>query len=151
MKLELSLPERPGLLHAVPVCDLFVILWLLFLLGSAMVRQFGVAVELPPSQFQLDRYQNSHVITLSPGDGRPQIHLGRDSLEIAGLRERLGQLSQEATGTDAVVLLQTDAGTPVGIEREVTELVLGMGYRLVLVGARESAAPVPAQPPAEEP
>jgi hypothetical protein len=37
-----------------------------------------------------------------------------------------------------MVLLQTDRGTPVGIEREVAELVLGKGFRLAMVGANSS-------------
>ena len=72
MKLETHLPERPGLLHAVPVMDIFVLLWLLFLLGPSLLRQSGISVELPPSRFQLDRYQETLVITLGPGETGPE-------------------------------------------------------------------------------
>ena len=137
MKLELSLPERPGLLHAVPVCDLFVMMWLLFLFGSALVRQSGVTVELAPSQFQLQRYQDTHVITLGSGEGDMQLHFGRDAVTFKELEERLARVRREGGQASSVVVLKTDAGTPVGLERRVTEMVLGMGFRLALLGEDE--------------
>ncbi len=139
MKLELTLPERPGLLHAVPVLDLFALLWLLFLLAPSLLRQSGVAVELPPSRFQLERYQNSLVITLGPGENGPRIHLGRDAVTLPELADRLETLRAGGATADAIILLQTDAGTPVGIERQVTELVLGKSFRLALVGSNTPA------------
>ena len=141
MKLEMTLPERPGLLHAVPVFDIFALLWLLFLLAPSLLRQSGVTVELPPSQFQLERYQESLVITLGPGESGPRIHLGRDQVDFPELAARLEQLRGEGAPAKAMVLLQTDAGTPVGVERQVSELVLGKGFRMALVGAN---MPVPA-------
>lgn len=147
MKLELSLPERPGLLHAVPVCNLLLILWLLHVLGSAMVREFGVMVELPPSQFQLERYRENHVVTLGAGEGAPQIHLGRERVGMDELMRRFGQLRAEGGQTNAVVLLQADADTPVGLEREVAERLLAMGFRVALIGNKsDPQAAAPAQP-----
>lgn len=139
MKLETTLPERPGLLHAVPVLDIFALLWLLFLLGPSLLRQSGVSVELPPSRFQLERFRETLVITLGPGESGPRIHLGRDLMDLENLAMRLERLRGEGAPARAMVLLQTDAGTPVGTERQVSELVLGMGFRLALVGANESA------------
>lgn len=149
MKLEMSLPERPGLLHAVPVLDIFALLWLLFLLGPSLSQQSGVAVELPPSRFQLERFQNSLVVTLGPGESAARIHLGRDPLTVEELAARLEKLRAEGATASAIVLLQTDAGTPVGTERQVTELVLSKGFRLALVGANTPAPRIsqPATPP----
>lgn len=135
MKLETHLPERPGLLHAVPVLDIFALLWLLFLLGPSLLRQSGVSVELPPSRFQLERYQETLVITLGPGESGPRIHLGRDALDITRLEDRLEQLRAEGAPAKTMVLLQSDIGTPVGLERRVAEMVLAKGFRLALVGA----------------
>ncbi len=135
MKLELTLPERPGLLHAVPLMDLFALLWLLFLLAPSLLRQSGVSVEPPPSRFQLERYRDSLVVTLGPGGTAPRIHLNREPVDLARLALRLDELRGEDAATDTIVLLQTDPGTPVGLEREITELVLAKGYRLALVGS----------------
>lgn len=146
----MSLPERPGLLHAVPVLDLFALLWLLFLLAPSLIQQSGVAVELPPSRFQLERYQDALVVTLGPGEGEPRIHFGRDSVTLADLAERLEKLRADGAAAHAIVLLQTDAGTPVGVERQVTEMVLEKGFRLAMVGANAPAPRIPEPKPADE-
>lgn len=134
----MSLPERPGLLHAVPILNIFALLWLLFLLAPSLFRQSGIAVELPPSRFQLERYQNSLVVTLGTGEGVPRIHFGRDQVSVSELAEKLEELRDAGAAAKSIVLLQTDHGTPVGIEREIAELVLGKGFRLAMVGANTS-------------
>ena len=68
MKLEMSLPERPGFLHAVPILNIFALVQLFFLLGPSLVLHSGVAVDLAPSRFQMERYQDSIVVTLGPGE-----------------------------------------------------------------------------------
>lgn len=145
----MTLPERPGLLHAVPVLNIFALLWLMFLLSSSLLRQSGVTIELPPSRFQLERFQNTLVVTLGPGESGPRIHFGRDAVSVTELSARLDQLHDEGAQANSLVLLQTDTGTPVGTEREVTELVLGKGFRLALAGANapggETTTPQPAK------
>ena len=143
MKLEMTLPERPGFLHAVPILNIFALLLLFFLLGPALVLQSGVAVDLPPSKFQMERYQDALVVTLGPGEPGPRIHLGRDSVTPAELAERLDKLRADGAPAKTIVLLQTDTGTPVGVEREVTELALSKGFRVALVGKNPTAAAVP--------
>lgn len=149
MKLETHLPERPGLLHAVPVMDILVLLWLLFLLGPSLLRQSGITVELPPSRFQLERYQETLVITLGPGEAGPRIHLGRDAVGLDALDAQLEALRIDGAPARAIVLMQTDAGTPVGLERQVSEMVLEKGFRLALVGANQQGANG-TQPPAQQ-
>lgn len=147
MKLEMTLPERPGFLHALPILNIFALVQLFFLLGPSLVSQSGVAVDLPPSHFQMERYQDSLVVTLGPGEPTPRIHFGRDAVTLAELSERLEKLRADGVSSRALVLLQTDSGTPVGVEREVTELTLGKGFRLALVGKNSpTTAPKPSNP-----
>ncbi|NQX00466.1 biopolymer transporter ExbD [bacterium] len=146
MKLEMTLPERPGFLHAVPILNIFALVQLFFLLGPSLVWQSGVAVDLPPSRFQLERFETPLVVTLGPGEPTPRIHFARDSVTLAELSERLEKLRADGAQAKAIVLLQTDAGTPVGVEREVTERVLAKGFRLALVGKNASAATLSSPP-----
>ena len=150
MKLEMTLPERPGLLHAVPLLNIFALLQLFFLLGPALVLQSGVTVDLPPSKFQMERYQNSIVVSLGPGDTTARIHLGRDAVTLEQLSERLTTLRETGAPAKTIVLLQTDKGTPVGTEREVTELLLDKGFRMAVVGKNTTETSVPLLKPAEE-
>lgn len=139
MKLELTLPERPGFLHAVPLFNLFALLLMFFVLGPSMILQSGVEVQLPPSRFQLERFNNPQVVTLGPGSPA-SIYLGRESTSMDGL----GRLLDDKRGSQrGAVLLRTDAGTPVGIEREVTELILRKGY-VVMMAGRPAEAEDPA-------
>jgi biopolymer transport protein ExbD len=147
MKLEMTLPEQPGFLHAVPILNVFALLQLFFLLGPSLILRSGVAVDLPPSRFQMERYQDSIVVTLGPGEPGPRIHLGRDSVTLAELSERLDHLRADGAPTKSIVLLQTDTGTPVGVEREVTERILEKGFRLALVGKNAAPGVVPGPNP----
>jgi biopolymer transport protein ExbD len=138
MKLVSTLPERPGFLHVLPVLDLFALLLLFFLLGPGLLSQSGVAVDLPPSRFQMERFEEELVITLGPGDASPQLYLGSDPVTRQGLAARLDQLRDAGLPAKAIVLLHTDAGTPVGVERSITELILSKGFKVALVGRAEA-------------
>ena len=144
MKLEMTLPERPGFLHAVPVLNLFALMQLFFLLESSLLMQSGVTVDLPPSRFQMDRYQESLVVTLGPSEQLPDIFLGRVPVTREELLQRLEELGATGAQTRMIVLLQSDAGVPVGKERELTELILGKGFRVAMVG---KTPPSPTSPP----
>ncbi|MES2474212.1 MAG: biopolymer transporter ExbD [Verrucomicrobiota bacterium] len=143
MKLEMSLPERPGLLHAVPILNIFALMQLFFLLGPALVLQSGVSVDLPPSRFQMERYQDSLVVTLGPGEPDARIHLGRDKVTRDELQSRLNQLKESGVQTKAIVLLQTDVDTPVGTERAISEMILSKGFRLAIVGKTTTSPALP--------
>lgn len=156
MKLDTTLPERPGLLHAVPVFDIFALLLLSFLLGPSFVLQSGVRVDPPPSRFQLERFDESIVVTLLTGavDAEPVIYLGREPVDRAMLAQRLAQWHDDGAATTTMVLLKSDSRTPVGAEREIAEIILGAGFRLALVG-RQADEPTetpqaPAEPPVED-
>lgn len=153
MKLVSTLPERPGLLHAVPVLDVFALLILIFVLGPSLLLQSGISVEVPPSRFQLDRYHDTVVVTLSPsGENKARIHIGRDEVSTPVLSERLEQLKDQGAADTTMVLLQTEPSTPAGTEREISELILAKGFRLALVGeGTEPPAPLtPARPEAND-
>ncbi len=150
MKLEMTLPERPGFLHAVPVLNLFALLLLFLLLGPSFVMHSGISVEMPPSRFQMERFRDSLVVTLGPGQPASRIHLGRDAVTLPELIARLDEVHNKGGAAKSIVLLQTDAGTPVGIEREVTEAILAKGFRVAYVGQAVPSAAEPLGKPAAE-
>jgi hypothetical protein len=137
MKLEMTLPERPGFLHVVPLLNIFAMVQLFFFLGPSLVWQSGVTVDLAPSRFEMERYRTPLVVTLGPGEPAPRIYLARDLLTMSELGKRFDELLSLGSEAHTIVLLQTDQGTPVGVEREVTELILGKGFRLAIAGKRE--------------
>ena len=90
------------------------------------------------------------MITLGHGENVPRIHLGRDAVTYTELTDRMEKLREDGAAAKAMVLLQTDAGTPVGIERQVSEMVLSKGFRLAMVGANVPGARVPDSQPSSE-
>jgi hypothetical protein len=108
-----------------------------------------VTVDLPPSRFQMERYEDTLVVTLGAGQVEGKIHLGRVSVGFEELEEILEAKRADGTAARAMVLLQTSAGTPVRDERRVAEMILAKGYRLALVGRPEQATPGAADPEPE--
>lgn len=138
MKLDTTLEERPGFLHAMPLFDLFALVAMLLLLGPMFLTQGGVAVEVPTSKFQMQRYRESIVVTLGVGDSEPRLYLGRKSVSLGELATELEELKSDEIMSRAIVLLKTDAGVSVGMERKVSEIILGTGFRLAYVGRSEA-------------
>ena len=134
MKLETTLKERPGFLHALPLFDLFMTVTMLLLLGPMFLTQSGISVELPVSQFQLQRYQKAVVVTLSAGISDPQIYLGRRAVSAGELREHLDELKADDAVSVPIVLLKTDVGSSVKVQGELVEMILLSGFKLALVG-----------------
>lgn len=140
MKLEMSLPERPALLHALPVVNLFALLWMFHFAGASLTSQAGVTVDPPPSRFQLERFRETLVVTLVTAESGARIYLGRELVDMATLESRLESLREQGAASRTIVLLQCDADTQVGAEREVGELILGKGFRLALTGSNGGGA-----------
>jgi biopolymer transport protein ExbD len=147
MKLETTLEERPGFLHALPLFDLFALVTMLLLLGPMFLSQSGVMVEVPSSRFQMQRYGDSIVVTVGPGGEGATLYLGREAVTLEELAGRLETLRKDERMARAIVLLKADVGTTVGMERAVTEIVLREGFRLALVGKRQGGETI--EPPEE--
>jgi len=139
MKLETTLEDRPGFLHAMPLFDLFALVIMLLLLGPLFLSQGGISVEVPSSRFQMQRYGDSIVVTVGSGSEEAPIYLGRQAVTVEELAEQLAALKLDERMGRAVVLLKTDIRTTVGMERKVSEVVLGAGFRLALVGEPDRA------------
>ena len=133
----MTLPERPGLLHALPVFDLFMMLWIVFVLSAALTRQSGVSVELPASRFELERYNQTLVVTIASGELGPQLYFGRDALGFEELQGRLEELHKKGAQRNSILLLRADQSIPVGAQRRIEEMALALGFRVAVLGSDE--------------
>lgn len=147
MTLTMTLPERPGFLHVIPVLDLFLMMVLFFMVAPSLILQSGVTVEPPPSKFQMERFQDTLVVTLGAGQAEGNIHVGRKSVKFEQLEEILDAKRADGSAAKSIVLLQTAAEIPVRTERKVAEMIIGKGFRLALVGQ----GPNRLRPMADEP
>jgi biopolymer transport protein ExbD len=134
MKLESTLPESPGLLHAVPVVDLFALILAMLLLVPSFVARSGISVDLPPSQFQYDRFVRPLVISVGPGEN-PVVFVGFQRVTLEQLGEKLDEEKKKPGGVGGrIVVLRVDRSVPVTVERQVAELALRKGFRVMLAG-----------------
>ena len=140
MKLETTLEERPGFLHALPLFDLFALVTMLLLLGPMFLSQSGISVEMPASRFQMQRYGDSIVVTVGPGDSEAALYLGRRAVSPDQLAASLEELRNDERMSRALVLLKSDIRTTVGMERKVSEMILAAGFKMALVGNAEPTA-----------
>ena len=138
MKLETTLEERPGFLHALPFFDLFMLVTILLLLSPMFLSQSGITIEVPTSRFQMQRYPKSIVVTVGLGGRKASLYLGRESITLDELPERLSALKLDDDLARAIILLKTDIGTSVGMERLVSEMILGASFEMALVGRAET-------------
>jgi biopolymer transport protein ExbD len=137
MKLETTLEERPGFLHALPLFDLFALVTMLLLLSPMFLSQSGISVEMPASRFQMQRYGDSIVVTVGPGDSEAALYLGRRAVSPDQLAASLEELRNDERMSRALVLLKSDIRTTVGMERKVSEMILAAGFKMALVGNAE--------------
>lgn len=135
MKLETTLPDRPGFLHALPLFDLFALLLVLLMLGPSFVNQAGVQVELPVSRFRIEQHPDASVVTLTPGDP-PALWLERERMDEERLLGVLTARREQLAGVP-VLYLRSAADVPTGSERRVAEEALALGYRVYLLGRTE--------------
>ncbi len=148
MKLETTLPEHPGFLHAVPLLNLFALLLVFQVLGPAFMQQGGVAVEMPSSRFQMERFEDPLVITVTAGDP-PAVFLGHEQIAMEQLGTRLDEARHSGEVEGRMAVLRFDAMIPAAVERQVAELALARGYRVVLAGTPAAVEPE-RRAPAEE-
>lgn len=134
MKLDTTLGERPGFLHALPLFDLFSLVAMLLLMSPMFLGSSGVMVDVPVSEFEMERYDDSIVITLGAGDENNRLYLGRNAIELKDLPKLLNELGEGESKTRTIILLKSDVGTSVGMERKVSEIILKAGFSMALVG-----------------
>ena len=138
MKLETTLEERPRFLHALPFFDLFMLVTILLLLSPMFLSQSGITIEVPTSRFQMQHYPKSIVVTVGPGGRKASLYLGRESITLDELPERLSALKLDDDLARAIILLKTDIRTSVGMQRLVSEVILGASFEMALVGRAET-------------
>lgn len=134
MKLELTLPSKPGFLHTLPVLDIIALVLVFPLLSPSFVQQTGIDVRLHESPWRYEQMENPVVITLGGGPDRP-MWVNKKHVPMAGLEEEIRRLRGEEGGaTITTAVLKTDVSVPSGVEKEVVNRILKMGLNCGLVG-----------------
>lgn len=128
MKLEMSLPEKPGFLHALPLIDLLALVMLFPLLSTSLAPQAGAEVELPETDFRLQRVSNPIVVSITGGT-EPEYWVGKERVVRDQLLEtvKLHTVDWDNGGIPAVLLKVDVSAQNHGME--VSYMLLREGYR----------------------
>jgi biopolymer transport protein ExbD len=137
MKLHSELHFRPGLLMLTPLADVSLGLLAFFLLGSSLVQQSGVRLELPSSSFALQGLAEAHVLVISTGTV-PRLLLNQSEVAPGTLLQRLAELAEtdrQRGGRVGGLLVKADVSTPHGLVVEAADAALAHGFRVALATA----------------
>ena len=136
MKAELTLPERPAIVHLLAVLDGLVLLLVFFVLITNVARESGVSAVRPaPSEFRLQQYGPKIVVT-AQGGAIPILHVGLERVQMKDLEAVLTRSTEQA-GAETVLLV-SDQMLSVGVERKISEVALKLGLNVMLVGSRSN-------------
>jgi len=132
MKLVSTLRFNPGMMLIIPVADVFLTLLVFFLLGSSLVVQSGVRLELPPSSFAVQGLADAHVLIVSAG---PSPHIILNQTEVArhhlpARLEALAKSDRQHIGRVGGIIVKADRTTPHGLVSELTSVALSHGFRV---------------------
>lgn len=137
MKLEMSLPQRPGMMHALPLLDLLALVLIFPMLSSSMRPQAGAEIELPETNFRLQRVANPIVVTMT-GGGDPQIWLGREKVTKSEFPEKLAEAAKSwKAGGAPAVLLKIDQSLSYGESAKMIYELEEKGYRCLLAAQQK--------------
>ncbi len=134
MKLQITLPSKPGLLHFIPGLDLLALILVIPLMGASFSQQSGVAVNLPESSFRLQRIDNPVLITVSGGNP-PRIWVNKKSVPMHLLERELEEMrnnTQQELITTA--LIQADGEVPHRVIMQLEDRILRMGLNCARIG-----------------
>ena len=134
MKLRTTLPENVGFLHAVPLFNLFAVLLMCYALGPKLEEKTGVTIQMPTSLFQLERYEEAAVITMT-ANGLQELYIGTQKIPLIELEARLDEQLEKSTGANRAIVIMADRLVPSDSLRQVAEICLRKGVRVVMAGA----------------
>ncbi|MFY7819115.1 MAG: ExbD/TolR family protein [Akkermansiaceae bacterium] len=134
MKLQSTLPEGVGFLHAVPLFNLFAVLLMCYTLGPKLEEKTGVSIQMPASLFQLERYEEAAVVTMT-ADGGGELYVGSQRIQVNELDARLDEQLLSSSGANRAIVIMADRLVPSEQLRQVAEICLRKGLRVVMAGS----------------
>lgn len=134
MKLETTLTDKPGMLHAFPLLDLLALVLIFPLLAPSFLSLSGAEVELPENDFRMQRVTNPMIVTVTSGID-PQVWVGKKRVENGNVMAALERQAENwKEGGKPVVLMKIDRNVPSGFSSELSNKLLRKGYRVMIAG-----------------
>lgn len=136
MKLEMSLPERPGWIFVIPGFDFIALMLALVMLTGVVAQESFVEIKLPPSEFRGVRLgdENPVVVMLKSTSRGPVYYVGGRAVGA----ENLGQVILQATGErqTRAVAIKVDQDASMAERQVLLNLITRLGNLRILEGYR---------------
>ncbi|BDS05950.1 hypothetical protein NT6N_09900 [Oceaniferula spumae] len=134
MKLQLTLPSKPGFLHTLAGLDIIALILVFPLLGPSFVQQTGIEVTVHESPWRLKQMDNPIVITLGAGRGTP-LWVNKKQVPLDELEAEIQRLRDEEGGdTITTAVVRSDVDVSSGVEKDVINRILKIGLNCGLAG-----------------
>lgn len=136
MKLEMSLPERPGWIFVIPGFDFVALMLALVMLTGVVAKESFVEVKLPPSEFRGVRLGNEKpvVVMLKSTSKGPSYYVGGEAISRSDLEKVIREaLAARQTRT---VAIKVDQDASMAERQVLINLIARLGNLRILEGYR---------------
>lgn len=134
MKLQLTIPQRPKLIHILPVVDLIAVVFALPLVVKSFAPQGGQQVVTPDYRLRIPSFENATIIEMVESDGL-QMWLGKEKLTFVTAKEMLIEEQEKWThGGAPVILLKMDKHISNMHRSQMINLLMEMKFDVYEVG-----------------
>lgn len=125
MKLNLTVPERPGMIYFIPGFDFLALMLALVMLTGLTARESFVDINLPRSEFRGTGLGGVQPVIVevryrSNGSSGASYYIGRTLVEEDQLAETILKNAEELS--TRIVLLRIDQAAPLWIKFKLTDL-----------------------------
>lgn len=122
MKLNLTVPERPGLIFFIPGFDFIALVLALVMLTGVAARESYVDISLPRSEFRGSGFGREQpvIIEVRYGAKGPSFYIGRELIAETELEETILKSADERA--TRIVLLRIDQSAPLWVELKLVDI-----------------------------
>ncbi len=125
MKLEMTLPSRPGLMYALPGVDILALILILPLLGSSFRSNTGIEITLAESMHRIAPLDRSVQVSIK-GVVKPRIWVNKREVKEEDLLEAIANAT--SSKKKPAIALQVDKRVPSGYKQRIQEMLLLKHY-----------------------
>ncbi len=134
MKLQLTIPSKPGFLHMLPGLDVIALLLIYPLMGASLVQETGIGVTLHESPWSYGQSSSPVVVTLGAGQGSP-LWVNKKLIQSEDLESEITKIRESEDGSLMTsVVLRSDVAVSSRAEKEVMHRILKLGLDCKLLG-----------------
>lgn len=138
MKLQLTIPDRPKLVHLLPVFDIIAVFFAFPLVVKAFAPQGGHQIVTPEYTLRVPTFENAAILEMYNSDGL-QIWLNQQQINIKDAPSHLEKIQNEwLHGGSPVVLLKMDHNVNNKQRSQLLNLLIEMEFSVYEVGHLKS-------------